>query len=401
MKKVVLLILLLILLLISSWFYLEKTYPTTTPLKAGWFYLNHIIYPHAKMEKEVYGFLPYWQIDAIKNLRLEILTEINYFGLVVDESGDFVKIVNNQTDPGFREWENEAIQDLIAKTQISGGKFSLSVAMQKNKTLEKFLDNQNAQSALIANIENEVKSRKLNGVNVDFEYSGEPKDPNIKDKFTNFATKLSFQIRKNFPKTELSIDFYPLSIRKPQMIDVAKLSPLFDKIIVMSYDYYSGGSDTAGPIAPIDGYGQNKYFFDIKTTYVDYLKVVPKEKIVMGIPYYGMDWTVENGRQPLSKTVEADGFPAVLSYGRMRTDPDLKPENCKFDDLAQEKWCFYTDQNNVDHQVWFEDNQSIEAKFNFAKENDFAGISIWSLGYDKDYPDLWNLILSKFTYPKK
>jgi GH18 family chitinase len=44
------------------------------------------------------------------------------------------------------------------------------------------------------------------------------------------------------------------------------------------------------------------------------------------------------------------------------------------------------------------DNKSIEVKFNFAKSNDLGGIAIWTLGYDKDYSDLWDLIKSKFTF---
>jgi len=31
-------------------------------------------------------------------------------------------------------------------------------------------------------------------------------------------------------------------------------------------------------------------------------------------------------------------------------------------------------------------------KFNFARKNNLAGIAIWTLGYDKSYPDLWDMI---------
>ena len=126
MKKFVGIVLILIIITIASWFYLANTYPTTSPLKSSIYFLEHLAKPHAKMEREVYGFLPYWQINSTKNLRLEVLTEINYFGLVVNNEGDFIKVVNNQTDPGFREWNSQTIKDLIAKTQIMGGKFSVA-----------------------------------------------------------------------------------------------------------------------------------------------------------------------------------------------------------------------------------------------------------------------------------
>ena len=82
----------------------------------------------------------------------------------------------------------------------------------------------------------------------------------------------------------------------------------------------------------------------------------------------------------------------------MRTNPDITQENCKWDDLAKGNWCVYQDsETGKFHQIWLEDNKSLEIKFDFAKDNDLGGIAIWTLGYDKDYPDLWNMIKDKFT----
>jgi spore germination protein YaaH len=176
---------------------------------------------------------------------------------------------------------------------------------------------------------------------------------------------------------------------------------MYDRVVVMSYDYYASNSDIAGPVAPMGGFAEKKYLFDIVTTYEDYLKVVPKEKLVMGVPYYGYDWPVENGSEINSPTLpqnDQNGYPEVISYGRAKTFESLKEENCQWEPLAQSRWCYYTDpETEVDHQVWVEDNQSIEAKFNFAKKEDLSGIAIWTLGYDKQYPDLWEMIKKIFS----
>ena len=396
---------LLVITVVLTILYLYLKYPTTSPINSASYFINRLKQPHAHMQKDVVGFLPYWRLDDTKYLRFDLVSEVFFFSLSVDENGQIIKIVDNETDPGWRWWSSPAIQNLIAKTQITGGKFGLTIAMQKNKTLESFLNNPSAQKTLTSNLIQIVESSKIDGLNLDFEYDGEP-DDKYRSQFTNFAKELTSTFRTQSPKTELSIDFFPLSIEKPRLYDVASLAPLFDKVIVMSYDYYSGSSEVAGPVAPIFGYiaspsaDQTSYFFDVNTTYNDYLKVVPKEKLIMGVPYYGWDYPVEDNTVALSKVLsqnDQNGYPEVISYGRARTNTDLKMENCQWDDTAKATWCAYTDSNKIQREVWLEDNRSIEIKFDFAKTNNLGGIAIWTLGYDKDYPDLWNLIKNYFT----
>lgn len=367
--------------------------------------LSNLGHSHAKMQKSVVGFLTYWNLDNSKYIHLDLLSEVFFFSLSVDKNGQIIKVVNNETDPGWRWWSSPTIRNLIAKTQIAGGKFGLTISMQKNKTLESFLDNPLAQKTLINNLIQIVESDKIDGLNLDFEYDGKP-DDKYQLKFTNFAKELTSTFRKKSPKTELSIDLLPLSIETPRLYDTTSLAPLFDKVIVMSYDYYSGSSEVAGPVAPISGYvaspsaTQKSYFFDVNTTYKDYLKVVPKEKLVMGVPFYGWDYPVEDNTTALSKVLlqnDRNGYSEVISYGRARTDADLKTTNCKWDDTAKATWCAYVDSNKIQREVWLEDNKSIGIKFDFAKINNLGGIAIWTLGYDKDYPDLWDLIKDHFT----
>lgn len=390
----------LLLVIGSLTFYLQTLYPTASPITSTQYILANLGKQHARMQKETIGFLPYWRLDDSKYIRFDLLSEIIFFSLTADQNGQIVKVINNQTDPGWRWWRSETIKNIVAKTQISGSKFAITVAMQKNKNLEVFLDNKSAQQTLIDNLLQIVKDNKLNGLNLDFEYDGKP-DDKYRQEFVYFAQSLTSQFRTKLPEVELSIDTFPLSVEKPRLYDLSKLAPLFDKVIVMSYDYYSSSSDKAGPVAPMNGYKEGRYFFDVTTTYDDYLTVVPKEKLIMGVPYYGWDWPVEDGTKAGSKTLEANdqnGYPVVISYGRAKTDTDLKPENCQWDDLAKEKWCYYTDSDTKQsHQVWLEDKQSIETKFNFAKDSSFAGIAIWTLGYDKDYPDLWQMLKDKMV----
>ncbi len=401
MKKILaLLIVVIVISLPAAWFYFEKTYPTTSPLKSSVYFLEHLLKPHAKMEKTTYGFLPYWQTEATDNLRLDLLTDIDYFGLYVNDEGDFVKVVNGQTDPGFREWETQEIKDLIARTQIMGGRFSVTIVSQNNDTIEKILDNRATQQKLISNIVDQVKSHKLDGVNIDFEYLGEP-EPEYKNRFTVFSKTLQENLAQQSPETKLSLSVMPRSARIPDLFDFKSLVPIYDNFIGMSYDFYGSYPEIAGPIAPMTGFKENKFFFDVTTMYEDLEKFIPKEKIVMGVPHYGWDWAVENGKKIQSATLsqsDPDSYAAVLSYATTRENKNLKKNQCYFDEYALEPWCWYTDPvTNIDHQVWFEDEKSIGIKYDFANKQNFGGVAIWVLGYDKNRPELWEMMNDKFS----
>ncbi len=404
MKKIILLLIAVIILgILGSFFYFKTTYPATSPFKSAGYFIQHLINPRVELQKETIGFLPYWRIEDSKYTRLDLITEINYFGLFVNGEGEFIKVVNGETNPGKREWDSQAVKDLVTKSQIFGTKFTLSIVCQDNDDIESILDKPETQDRLIANITEEIKSRKLDGVNIDFEYLGEP-DAEYKQKFTTFSQKLSSSLRKQSPKAKLELSIMPRSARIPDIFDFAELVPLYDNFIGMSYDFYGSNPEIAGPIAPMTGFKENKYFFDVTTMYEDLSKNIPKEKIVMGVPHYGWDFAVTDGKTIQSTTIpqdDPDGYAAVLSYATTREKKDLKKTQCRFDDYAKEPWCWYTDpKTGVDHQVWFQDNKSIGIKYDFANTRDFAGIAIWTLGYDKEYPDLWELMEKKFKIKK-
>lgn len=399
-KKISLITASLLIIIIGSWTSLSILYPTTSPINTLYYYFLRLLHPHANLKKEIMGFLPYWRIADIQYIRPELVSEINYFSLYVDKDGNIIKTIDTKPEPGWQNWQSGKVRDLIARTQIQGGKFSLTFAAHKNQLIENILDNKKAQQNLADNIITEITTNHLDAINIDFEYLGEP-DKIYQQKFTEFIKTLSKNIHSKSPQIKIYVSIAPLSARGQSLFGFSGLNPFVDKYIGMSYDYYGAGSDIAGPTAPMKGFKENKYFFDVTTTYKDYLRYIPKNKINMGVPYYGWDWAVQDGKKIQSKTFpdsDPQNYSAVISYARAREDKNLVPQNCQWDDYALQPWCWYTDTKTaIDHQVWFENNKSLTIKFDFAKNQNLAGIAIWTLGFDKNYPDLWNLIRAKFT----
>ncbi|MBA3724276.1 MAG: hypothetical protein H0W89_05315 [Candidatus Levybacteria bacterium] len=394
---------LLIILIISGigfYYYLSKTYPTTSPALTGMYYLESITRPHAKLDKHVLGFLPYWRLDDIQHIRPNLLSEINYFSLTVGNDGKLAKVVNGETDPGWRAWESEKVENLMTRARIMGTDVTFTVAALDNQLIIDVLDSDTAQDNLIADIVAEVKDKDLQGINIDFEYFGEP-DAYYQEAFTAFSQKLRTAIDKEAPTTALSLSIMPLSARENDLFDFPKLVPIYDRFIGMSYEYYGAGSDISGPVAPMKGFKEGKYFFDVETTYEDYLQVIPKAKLIMGVPYYGWERSVQDAKTANSLTYPADdekNYAAVISYARSRESTDIKKNQCTWDELAQETWCWFKDQKTgSDRQAWIADNRSVETRFAYAQSQNLGGVALWTLGYDKQYLDLWELILKKFT----
>ncbi|MEK7571716.1 MAG: glycoside hydrolase family 18 protein [Patescibacteria group bacterium] len=376
---------------------LKMTYPQTPLQTSAKYFLEHLMKPHISLDKEVIGFLPYWQVDDISTIELQSLSEVNYFSLSPAANGELLRVVATQTNPGWREWDKQAMKDFITKTHILGTKFSLTILTHDAVIIESILSSKEAQATLINELIAQVKEHNLDGITIDFEYLGTP-DESYQDAFVAFSKNLSDAFRKEAPDTTLSLSVMPRAARDPGLLKIKQLTPYYDRFIVMSYDYYGASSDIAGPVAPMKGYKEEVYFFDVTTTYADYLKVLPKEKIIMGVPYYGWDRAVEDGKTKKSLTFASDdpnNYTAIISYARMKESTNLT--DCKWDTLAQERWCWYTNpETGTAHQVWIADEKSIGVRFDYAKKNELGGVAIWVLGYDKGYDELWNLLQQTF-----
>ncbi len=395
MKKIAIGIVLLLSALVGGFLiYAHVSYPTTSAANV----LSDLIYaeqhPHVALTKQATAFLPYWRLDNIDSARYNLLSEVNFFSLTIGPDGHIVRVIGNQTEPGWRWWNSQQVKDLIAKVQISGDAFGLTLAALDNSDIGSFLGSTNAQQNLINDTLDQIHSRHLNAITLDFEYSGTP--PAVdRHEFTTFVDRFSASLRHGAPNTTLSVTLPPLAAREPGLFNLRNLVPVVDRFIGMTYDYYNASSDVAGPDAPMRGFGSRRFAFDVTTAYRDYLRVIPRTKIVMGIPYSGWDWAVRPGAGTLRRTLPANNpnsYAAILSYGRMRTFAQINPTHCQWDNEAEEPHCQYVDRNGVQHQVWFENDRSIAVKYAYAKASGFAGVAIWVLGYDGAYPDLWNLL---------
>ena len=101
-------------------------------------------------------------------------------------------------------------------------------------------------------------------------------------------------------------------------------------------------------------------------------------QLYLGIPNYGYDWTLpyqEGSRAKSLSNVEA----VQLAWNRRTA--------IRYDEQAQAPWFRYVDDRGTEHEVWFEDARSIQAKLNLAFDFGLYGVGYWNL--DRPFPQNW------------
>ena len=161
--------------------------------------------------------------------------------------------------------------------------------------------------------------------------------------------------------------------------DLAALAKSADLICLMTYDQNTRWT-MPGPVA---GWGWTVENLDYA------LKVVPKEKLSLGIPLYGYHWytkaptTDKDGTEHPNVTADYISTPDVL---RLATDYNGKPQWDAEDHNAF--LFFYRDQ--LREWIFYTDKRTFQDRYELVKERGLQGFCSWVLGTED--PEIWNLL---------
>ena len=235
---------------------------------------------------------------------------------------------------------------------------------------------------LINQVIAEALQTGLDGINLDFELVS----TECGEHYIQFVRELSVKCRQN--GLVFSVDNY---VPQPynEHRDLKEQGIVADYIMIMGYDEHTEGSYESGSVS---SYGY------VKTGIEDALELVPKEKLVVGIPFYTRLW------QETDKTAEQisqeEGTEAAL-YSKSVTSTAMSMDQAQQtleQNQVQANWDNNTKQNyaqwEVDgtvYKIWLEDAASLEEKMKLIKAENLAGVAEWSLGMENS--GIWDLIL--------
>lgn len=353
--------------------------------------LHPLAQTESKKGYEVMGFAPFWTFDKLDNVDFNVLTTFAYFGVPVLGSGDL-----DRNDAGYHTFISPKATGIFKKAHRHGTRVVLTLTQMNNGPILNILDSPQAQANAIDQAAGEVKRRGIDGVNVDFEYSGNP-GGDYRERFSRFVGDLTVRMHQEIPGSKVTVSVYAASAKEPKLYDIASLAKNSDGIFMMAYDFAVAGADQAIPTAPLYGHKSGKYWYDISTAVEDFLSQMPPEKLILGVPYYGYNYLVY---QPEIKAATRPyysyrGKPVAQTYSIVQDH--IPTEVNGWDEEGMVGWkAYYSWESGTWRMIFLDDVLSLGLKYDFAKDKNLAGVGVWALGFDEGKTELWSLLQEKF-----
>ena len=369
--------------------------PLTSPLNqfTNFQFVRHPIF-NKTSKKQVYGFLPYWNI---KNLKLhKEITQVGYFGLTIGADGNILTVVDGETDPGYRILQSETFLNVTNQVIANGGQIELVLKQFNADDINTFVNSKKARATFLSSLESILLAYDVSGINIDIELNGES-SPQLRHNFTLLIKELDQFLNKRFGDIQLSIDVYASAAKGGQLWDIPALEPNLDYFIIMAYDFHRSNSIQAGPVAPLLG-GSKYWDSDINSHLKEFLQVVPSKKLLLGIPFYGYEWQTTS-TEAQSQTFPDTGQAVVYKRIQELLSGEAGYEVTEYwNEEALSPYLTYTittDQGEETFMLYYDNARSIAYKLDYVNQLDLGGIAIWALGYEGENEELWQVIKSK------
>ncbi|WP_163410354.1 glycosyl hydrolase family 18 protein [Flavobacterium ajazii] len=296
--------------------------------------------PKSKTARVV-GYLFSDNYNKINSIQFCKLTHLNLSFANPDKEGNLIFDVDIDAVIKYVRTINPKIKISIS---IAGGVISAEQAANWSKLIDK----PENRPDFIKKIVSFVEVHKLDGVDVDLEWDA------VTTGYSGFVIELKNAIKS---KNKLITAALPNNTRFANISNEALNA--FDFINIMAYDM-------TGPWAP-EKPGQHSSFDDAKLG-IDFwnkLQNVPKDKLTLGVPFYGHNFT--------EAIVTSPSYGQIVASGKQFAD--------------QDEW----------GKIYYNGRPTIEQKVQLASETT-GGIMIWEISQDSfDEYSLLDVIHKKYT----
>lgn len=275
------------------------------------------------------------------------ISAVGFFTVRLDYEGN---LSGGLPADGIAVANRHGVKSLLVVHNCLNGRFDRDV-------VHRILTDRELENRLTRDILQLLNADRVSGVNIDFENI----PPSDRSLFTGFLKRLADTLRP--AGFILTVAVAAKTYDNPQnawngAFDYRAIGRICDYVVLMTYDeHWSGGPP--GPVSSIP------WLIRVLNYSVG---VIPKEKVLLGIPAYGYDWTSKGARvvrwNQVDRLIDRYGWDKVV-WDNNASSPCLR------------YW-----EGGVMHQVWFENQYSLKIKLDQVKKYDLAGISVWRLGFE-------------------
>lgn len=235
-----------------------------------------------------------------------------------------------------------------------------------------------AQSVLLEKITAVMKAKGYRGLNLDFEYLY----PEDRENYNRFIQKAAETLHPMGYLVAVALAPKLSADQKGTLYeahDYETVGALADLVILMTYEwgYLYGPAMAVAPIGPVK-------------KVLDYaVSAMPSGKILMGMPNYGYDWTLPFVKGSAARLLSNSG--AVSLAARVGSA-------IRYDAKSQAPYFNYYDSSGRQHEVWFDDARSIQARLALVSDYELGGVSYWTV--DQYFAPNWAVLESMYGVKK-
>lgn len=323
--------------------------------KLGTIYVNGYAFPNISNE--------------VLNKTLPYLTYLSIFSYQVRPDGSLITINDERAISAARA---AGVAPMMVITNIEeGASFSSELA-------HTILSDPALQNTLLDNIVATLQAKNYAGLDIDFEYVY----PEDRQNYNNFLSRTVNRLRP-MGYTVTTALAPKTSAGQPGLLYEAHDYPahgaLADHVILMTYEWgYTYGPPMAvapiGPVRSVLSYATG---------------VIPPEKILMGMPNYGYDWTLP--------FVQGSAARSISNTGAVDLARNVGA-SISYDTASQAPYFNYYDSSGRRHVVWFDDARSVNARLRLVDQFGLGGVSYWTV--NQFFPQNWLVLSSLYDIRK-
>lgn len=284
---------------------------------------------------------------------LPFLSELSVFSYGFTPEGELIPPGADDTWMVAAAFASDTLPILTLTPLGADGNFN-------NALITSVVQNTENRTRLIENLIVTMREKGYQGLDIDFEYIL----ASDRDAFSEFVRVCADAMHQEGWQLSVALAPKTSADQKGTLYegkDYAAIGAAADHVLLMTYEWgYTYGPPMA--VAPID---------QVRLVVEYAVMEIPREKINLGIPNYGYDWALPfvQGR---SRARNIGNIEAV----QIAVDYDVP---IQFDERAKSPFFTYVAQEGIQHEVWFEDVRSLQAKFDLIKEFGLRGAGYWQI----------------------
>jgi spore germination protein len=324
---------------------------------------------------EVYGYVPYWEMDdgIAEHLAGTDLTTLALFSVTHKKDGSLA-----MGERGIKRIVSAVGRRLIADAHDRGVRVELVYTSFGRGKNDLFFTTPDAQARTIAELVELAGELGVDGINVDVELLA----PEHVVAYGDFVGRLRSALRAVDEDGQVSVATQA-NVRGTAMALAASIADA-DRVFLMGYDYHWSGSQpgASSPVDRIDG------LYDLRWSIDSYVEAgVPRDRILLGLPLYGMTW----------RSTGPDRFSPVVGNGKswildgnldVLLDPEFTPQR----DPIEHAEFFVKQDGDTWLHTYYDSPATLRLKLALARDHGLAGGGFWAIGYEQGLPGYLELM---------